>query len=176
MAARSVKFIAALSIFMGFSIPAASAHTSVVATVPTYKSTLTAMPREISIEFTDPLMAIGTKKINTITIAHPDGSELEISETIIEKNIIKAELPDANYIDGTYTVSYRVVSADGHSISGSYELYLNTPSKQVASSTIIVERESFFHIHQGHFIQGGFALIVISLWWGYRRFNSEDGQ
>ena len=157
--------------FLSFSFAPAAAHTSVVKTVPEYKSTLTEMPSSISIEFTDVLMTLGEKKVNSIELTGPDGSPVAIESTSIDQRTLTVQLPEQSYQDGTYLVSYRVVSADGHSISGSYELYLNTPSKGVAP---IEEHQSFFHVHQGHIIQAGVALIFIALWWSYRRFTREQ--
>ena len=157
--------------FLSFSFAPAAAHTSVVKTVPEYKSTLTEMPSSISIEFTDVLMTLGEKKVNSIELTGPDGSPLAIESTSIDQRTLTVQLPEQSYQDGTYLVSYRVVSADGHSISGSYELYLNTPSKGVAP---VEEHQGFFHVHQGHIIQAGVALIFIALWWSYRRFTREQ--
>ena len=158
-----------------FSLTPAAAHTSVVKTVPEYKSTLTEMPQSITIEFTDVLMTLGDKKVNTIELTGPDGSLIAIESTSIDQRTLTVQLPEESYQDGTYLVSYRVVSADGHSISGSYELYLNAPSKSTDTSlTAVEDHQSFFHLHQGHIIQAGVALIFIALWWGYRRFTREQ--
>ena len=160
---------------ISFSISPAAAHTSVVKTVPGYKSTLTEMPQAISIEFTDVLMTLGDKKVNSIELTGPDGSPVVIESTSIDQRTLTVQLPEQSYQDGTYLVSYRVVSADGHSISGSYELYLNTPSHSSGKDIAPVEEhQGFFHVHQGHIIQAGVALILIALWWGYRRFTREQ--
>jgi len=170
---RKVAHITLAALVLAFFAAApALAHTSVVKTIPSYKSTLSEMPGRISIEFTDTLMTLGEKKVNSIEITDPSGAVIALVGTEIEKNLLSVSLPQRSYIDGTYLVSYRVVSADGHSISGSYELYLNTPSENVAA---VEEHEGFFHIHQTHIIQGGVVLIFILLWWGYRRFNREQG-
>lgn len=170
MSGKVPRLLLALTI-LSFSISPAAAHTSVVKTVPEYKSTLSEMPPSISIEFTDVLMTLGEKKVNSIELTGPDGSPVAIESTSIDLRTLTVQLPEQSYQDGTYLVSYRVVSADGHSISGSYELYLNTPSKGVAP---VEEHQSFFHVHQGHIIQAGVAMILILLWWGYRRFTREQ--
>ena len=163
------------SALLSFSIAPAVAHTSVVKTVPEYKSTLREMPESISIEFTDVLMTLGEKKVNSIELTGPDGSPLVIASTTIDQRTLTVQLPEQSFQDGTYLVSYRVVSADGHSISGSYELYLNTPSKSSGNGIAPAEEhQGFFHVHQGHIIQAGVALIFIALWWGYRRFTREQ--
>lgn len=176
------KFLAALLLAflpLALIISSASAHTSVVQTTPTYKSTLSEMPKEITIEFTDQLMQLAgstaSKNSNSISITAPDSTEIENIMQTVSQNQITATLPDLNYLDGTYVVSYRVVSADGHPVSGSYELYLNTPSSK-KPALHEDSSHSFLHIHQTHLIQAGLVLILISLWWGYRRFNKEQGE
>jgi methionine-rich copper-binding protein CopC len=166
-----------LTIFiLATSITASTAHTSVVKTTPTYKSTLTELPSEIAIEFSEELMTIESQKINTIEMLHPDGSKIKITSLSVNKSTLTAKLPVANYVDGTYIVNYRVVSADGHSVSGSYELYLNTPSQKMVSAATIAKHENFFHVHKIHIYEAGVALILILLWWAYRRFSQEQGQ
>jgi copper transport protein len=165
-----------VALFFFFSPSVAFGHTSVVSTTPIYTSTLAQMPTQVSITFTDDLMEIGEKKVNTISITAPDNSEVKIAAITIEKNVIIAELPQDKFNDGTYVVTYRVVSADGHPVSGSYELYLNAPSAPVKSATAVEDEHGFLHVHQTHLIQAGVVLILIVLWWGYRRFNREAGE
>lgn len=176
MMSRSKAFLAALLVTLFSGAMPAMAHTSVVTTTPLYKSTLTEMPLQISIEFSDELMQIGENEVNTISIQDPAMSDIEVSAITIEKNLITATLPAIDYQDGTYLVSYRVVSADGHPVSGSYSLFLNAPSDSVAQPAAENQDHGFFHVHQTHLIQGGVVLILIVLWWGYRRFNREVGE
>lgn len=156
--------------------PSAQAHTSVIETVPAYKSTLTSMPQEISIRFTDQLMTVGESQVNRISIYAPDSHEVTIVKTTVAGNLLTATLADDSYIDGTYIVSYRVVSADGHAISGSYDLYLNEPGRisPVTEEQPAIEHSSFFHIHQTHIAWAGGIFIVIILWAIYRRFDGGD--
>jgi methionine-rich copper-binding protein CopC len=178
---RKIGFIMAGAI-LALALPAlfsqsAHAHTSVVKTDPTYKTTMTEMVDHITIEFTDNLMILGDKDVNTITLTAPDGSDVAITSLSVMDNSITAQLPQADYVDGTYLVNYRVVSADGHPVSGSYELYLNTPGTSATTTSVEhEEHDSFFHIHQTHIIWAGVALIFIALWVGYRRFNREQGK
>lgn len=155
--------------------PSATAHTSVVKTIPAYKSTISEMPQEISIEFTEELMTLGEKEINVITISNPNGEELLINQLSVRNRSLIATLSKQEFQEGTYLISYRVVSADGHGVSGSYEIYLNHPtSKDVRSVVEHEEHGGFFHIHRTHLTLAGAALIVIFLWWAYRRFTLED--
>lgn len=173
---RAVKgsLLAFFSTLLLTIAPAAFAHTSVVTTVPTYKSTLTTMVDEIEISFTDELMVLGDRAVNAISVIAPDGEAVAIQKTVIDGNSIKVLLPTRKYIDGTYTVEYRVVSADGHPVSGMYELYLNHPGRSKGVIAPTVEEDGFIHIHQTHIIWAVGALILIVLWIGYRRFIREQ--
>jgi copper transport protein len=152
----------------------AEAHTSVVKTIPQYQSTLTEMVAEISIEFTDELLTLGEEKVNTIEVTGPIGAQVKIAQLIIEGRRIRALLGEKEYEDGTYLVEYRVVSADGHPVSGSYELYLNKPSTDLQPVTALQsnEHESFLHLHKTHLIWAALALIPILAWVLYRRFKA----
>jgi copper transport protein len=174
--ARGKGIVFSVLALLLMSATAASAHTSVVTTTPLYKSTLTSMPLQISIEFTDELMTIGDEKVNTISITAPDKGEVSLTSITLDKNLITANLQDVDFQDGTYLVSYRVVSADGHPVSGSYPLYLNAPSAPESQPVAQEDEHGFFHIHQTHIIQAGVVLILITLWWGYRRFNRDVGE
>jgi hypothetical protein len=137
---------------------------------------MTSMVDSISIEFTDQLMTLGSKKVNSLELQAPDGSKVSLENMSVDKNLLSASVPVGVYLDGTYIVSYRVVSADGHGISGSYELYLNQPSIGVAPPSGGEEGEEhdeFFHFHQSHFIWAGAVAICLLLWIIYRRFDKE---
>jgi copper transport protein len=153
----------------------AAAHTSVVKTIPQYQSTLSTMVDEISIEFTDELLTLGEEKVNTIEVSGPNRAQVKITQLVIEGREIRALLEDQEYEDGTYLVEYRVVSADGHPVSGSYELYLNKPSTGKAPSTTLqsTKHESFIHVHKTHLIWATLALLPILAWGLYRLFKGE---
>ena len=124
-------------------------------------------------------MQIGEKKVNSISLTEPNGNLLNLTTEISEASTLVATLPQREFIDGTYLVSYRVVSEDGHPVSGSYELYLNHPSEMATTTSPPAsheEHESFFHIHQIHLIEAGVGGILLILWWGYRRFNAEQSE
>lgn len=132
------------------------------------------MPSAIEIEFTEELMTIGEKNINSIEVTGPDGGEVALSKTVVDKSRLVASFAPQEFSDGTYIVSYRVVSADGHGVSGSYEIYLNAPTTISTTATSEVEHRSFFHQHQDHLLWSGLALIIILLWVIYRRFERNQ--
>lgn len=107
----------------------AFAHAGVVATSPSIDQVLTVMPAEISITFSEELLLISDKAVNTLMVTAPDGSLLENLKNRVEGPTLIATVPaiDNEYSSGLYTVSYRAVSADGHEISDSYAFSLNAP-------------------------------------------------
>ncbi len=155
--------------------PGAQAHSSVIETTPTYKSTLTSLPESISIRFSEPPLEIEGKVVNTITVSSPDGEVISSPTTIIKGSFLVVSLmDDASQEDGTYSVRYRMASADGHVISGNYEFYLGAPS--VTSTTAVVDDqgwwgEHFFHNHEGHIYYALGVLAVAGAWliWHRRR-------
>jgi methionine-rich copper-binding protein CopC len=175
MASAMKKALALALVISALTAPNAYGHTSVVRTSPTYKSIVKKMPAEISIEFAEELMQLEGKNVNSVAITAPDRSEVPISKTFAVRNVLTALLPEADYLDGTYLIAYRIVSADGHSISGSYEIYLNQPSSNISSEPT-EHASSFFHIHSIHLVEAGIALLLILLWWAYRRILREDSE
>ena len=115
----------------------ANAHAGVVATNPSTDEVVTVMPSEISVTFSEELLVISDKEINTLTVTAPDGSLLENLESRVEGPTLIATVPvlnpaldpgpDNEYPSGLYTVKYRVVSADGHEVTDSYTFSLNAP-------------------------------------------------
>ena len=115
----------------------ANAHAGVVATNPSTDQVVTVMPSEISVTFSEELLVISDKEINTITVTAPDGSLLENLESRVQGPTLIATVPvfdpapdsalDNEYPSGLYTVAYRVVSADGHEVTDSYTFSLNAP-------------------------------------------------
>ena len=125
--ALSIRLLALIAVL---AYPSnAFAHAGVVVTSPTTDQVLTVMPTEISVTFSEELLVISDRPVNTLTVSAPDGVLLENVTTRVEGAILTATVPatDIEYPSGIYTVSYRAVSADGHEVSDSYTFSLNAP-------------------------------------------------
>lgn len=94
-------------------VPAASAHEQVVSSSPAAGEQLTAAPSEVAVNFTADIMNIGA----VMLLSDESGTEWELGEVVPEgitaRTAVASELPD-----GRYTLAWRVVSGDGHPISG----------------------------------------------------------
>lgn len=89
----------------------AAAHSNSVDTNPEDGATLETMPAEATVTFNE------APKTASVVLARPDG-RIDKLTTDVAGSTITVRLP-ADGPRGVYTLSYRVVSADGHPISGS---------------------------------------------------------
>lgn len=101
----------------------AAAHNSLKATTPAKDAELDAAPTEITLEFLQRLDPAFT----TIILSDAAEQKVPTSEPVVTgtKGTIGIEGTLAN---GTYTVAYRVVSADGHPVQGSYAFTVADPA------------------------------------------------
>ena len=108
----------------------AFAHAGVVATSPSADQVVTVMPSEISVTFSEELLVVSDKEINTLAVTAPDGSLVENLKSRVDGSALIATVPalDNEYPSGIYTVDYRVVSADGHEVTDSFTFSLNAPT------------------------------------------------
>lgn len=117
----------------------ADAHSGLISSNPAANVEITEMPTEITLTFTEELMTIGDEAVNTISLQDPNGQQIILTNTKVEGAVLSSQLAQGNYISGGYTVSYKIVSADGHKLSGSYGFSLNAPV--AVSETSVVEDE-----------------------------------
>ena len=111
---------------------AASAHAGLVSANPAANVEITSMPVEIKLTFTEDLLTISDKQVNTISMTDPKGAEVTLTEVAVAGAVLSANLPEATFDSGSYTVTYSIVSADGHKLSDSYSFSLNAPTLYVA--------------------------------------------
>jgi hypothetical protein len=129
--AAGLLIIGALGAVLLQAAPA-TAHSELLETSPASGAVLDAVPRDIQLTFGEEVQSQGSG----IVVKGPSGQRYDDATTFtVDRNVASVELQpdDASYVDGQYTVSYRVVSADGHIVSGSYGFRLKG-LKGVASS------------------------------------------
>ncbi len=122
----------------------ASAHDVLQKTTPAEGTTLEGMPSTVSLQFSEPPLAIGTQVI----VKGPTGDVATGKPTIEGSTLVQAVSPTAPA--GSYTVTYRVTSDDGHPVTGTFSFQASagadgspaaptpatsTPSTTAATST-----------------------------------------
>lgn len=109
---------AALSagLLLGVPLPAA-AHDGLVSTQPAVESTISASPEEVSLTFSGELNTDPGSSV--IEVIGPDGQNAAIDTPVASGVTIVQPLAPAP-AGGTFTVRWKVVSSDGHPISGEF--------------------------------------------------------
>ncbi len=170
----------------------ASAHTSLITQQPVGNSVIQELPPEISLTFDESLIVIGSA--NKITVLDPSGQEISTGETKVLNNVVSRSMTSSE-MPGQYSVTYRVVSEDGHVVSATYQFTLkskeSTPREDAGldpkvstsespmpiSSEVVAEvkkdnshgNHSFWGDHAGHIYMLLGALFLIFAWKKYAK-------
>ncbi len=106
----------------------ASAHDALGGTTPAAGSTVTVAPVEVTLTFAEPPTGQGLG----VAVTDPDGSSVTTGAPTVQVNEVSQRLVPLTR-SGSYTVAYRVVSSDGHPVSGTFRFVLALPA---GSSTV----------------------------------------
>jgi methionine-rich copper-binding protein CopC len=113
-------------------VNAAFAHAGLVSSNPAANTEVTLMPNEISLTFTEDLMVLGDKSVNSLSLNLMDGAEVTLTDLKVDGAVLSAKVAPAEFDAGTYEIFYTIVSADGHKLSDSYSFSLNAPTPLIA--------------------------------------------
>jgi len=138
-----------------WAIPA-QAHAVLVQTNPAAGSILSSSPERISLRFSERI-SLASKQV---TVLAPDGAAVQRGPAQrIDSGRGYSQPLRANLDRGTYVVSYRVISADGHPVGGGFSFSVLEPSAPAAapntSAQAPVRPEVRGAVWVGHF--GGYA-------------------
>ena len=112
----------AIAIWGGSHAWPASAHASLVSSTPAIGATLTTAPTSVSITFDDALTEIDGQVVNEIQVFSANKKRVDVGPTLVDQATVTVQLSAIS--SGTYSVVYRVLSADGHPVSGEYQFRL----------------------------------------------------
>ncbi|MFJ9586160.1 copper resistance CopC family protein [Streptomyces acidicola] len=134
-AARVLVLPAALAA-LATATPRATAHTGLDSASPAADAAIAELPPRITLTFSDPM----TQKYAKVAVTDPDGKSAATDEPEVSGNEVSLAL-DSTSPAGRYTVGYRVVSADGHPVSGSYSFTVEAAADGPAPSARETESE-----------------------------------
>ena len=127
---RFFILLIAATLLTGVSNPA-YAHAELESSNPTNDALLTEIPETLSLTFGEDLLVIEGESVNTISLQDPQGLQLNLTPVEIKAGTISVNLVDNQALPyGKYKLSYRVVSEDGHPVSGEITFELKTPSSE----------------------------------------------
>jgi len=121
-----------------FIVAPASAHTSLVSSIPSSGAVLNEVPAEVRIKFNEELLLVDDKNPNRIEVINGVGQVVS-GMSVVEGPEIFTALDLSFEPSGEYLVKYRVVSADGHPIEGEYQFTVAAP--EVISAPVEESKE-----------------------------------
>jgi methionine-rich copper-binding protein CopC len=135
----------------------ANAHAGLVSATPAANSEVNVMPLSIALTFTEDLLTIGDKEVNTISLTNPEGDQISLGDIAVAGPLLTAAIPEAEYPSGAYTVEYKIVSADGHQLSDSYSFSLNGPTLYTAPAPAAEDGDGVLPLP----IVGAIAIVIL---------------
>lgn len=100
------------------SVTSANAHSRLISSDPSAGQILDQISQVMTLTFNEDLIEIEGEQVNTLQLNYVDSGEDSALEVNISGPDIVGSVPAGTYPAGKYELSYRVVSADGHPISG----------------------------------------------------------
>jgi methionine-rich copper-binding protein CopC len=172
--ARALAWVAVgIAALLALPIAPASAHATLVGSDPKDGATVRELPSEVSLEFSE---AVGSPAYVEVTAS--DGTDVGSGDPEVLDAIVTMPLASEGPA-GTYTLAYRVVSADGHPISGELTFDVTTGSTAGSSGSAAEAEsgssgssgssdsssgdeggESFVSSHVEHFVVAGVGLLA----------------
>ncbi|OBH60921.1 copper resistance protein CopC [Mycobacterium colombiense] len=143
--------------------PAAAAHATRVSTDPAADAVLAAGPQRVSATFNEQLQTT----FAAMTVVGPDGNVWSTGEPTVQGAVVGIALRALGPA-GTYTVNYRVTSADGHVVSGSWSFRLTVPGTGTPGPPA-AGPDGGGALPVWPFVAVAVALVAGGAWWAARR-------
>ena len=119
MKIRISLVVSALLFLPILNSPSAHAHAALESTIPAKGAIVAKTTKMIVMHFAEDILVLQGKKPNSILVTNSRGKKVSLGNVTIVGAKITTALK-APLSPGKYTVKYRVVSADGHVVAGSY--------------------------------------------------------
>jgi copper transport protein len=159
--------LAVLVLLLAPATPA-SAHAVLVSSSPAASAVVPSAPAEVVLTFSE-----GVRKVpGKIRVIAPDGSRADRGEPSFSGALVTIPV-DSGGPRGTYLVSYRVISADSHPVSGAFTYSVGAPSPAPVDSggdnraDLVVEtavKVTKYLGYVGLLLLVGPALVLAALW------------
>ena len=119
---RAVAVVLAAAALLVGAATAAQAHNILEGTSPADGSTVKVVPAAVTVTFNEPGLAVGTE----IIVTGP-GGPVQTGAAVLVNNTVSEHLSPGSPA-GQYKVVWRVTSADGHPVSGTFSFTATSPS------------------------------------------------
>ena len=183
-------FTLALLGLLFLPVSPASAHAQITSTSPARDAVLTEVPAEVMIEFDGNLTVIEDLSINVLKVFNYSGKQIDNGNTLVGGARLTVGITDRTGV-GTFRVTYRVVSEDGHPVEGDFKFKVSAKGNSAIPSAtssappapiaepetnavtnaapldleISDHNESFISHHWIHIIEFAVVALLILIWW-----------
>jgi copper transport protein len=107
--------------------PGAQAHATLISTDPPAGAVLPAAPDRLTLTFDEPVSLAAT----SARLYDAAGTELDAEARSVDR--VVTVRPTDELDDGTFVLTYRVISTDGHPVAGSLTFSVGAPSEEVVA-------------------------------------------
>jgi len=110
-----------LTVLGAIASPEVSAHATLIQSDPADKSVVAEAPHHLHLKFNEPVSALALRLVAA------DGTATTLDRFTLNDTTLTIDTP-AGLADGTFVLSFRVVSEDGHPVAGSVLFSVGAPS------------------------------------------------
>jgi copper resistance protein C len=118
--AAAAAVIGAIALLL-ITATAAQAHSTLLATTPSQSGSTASSPTEVVLTFNE----MPRQRFTTIHVVGPDGARRDSGSAQVINDTVHQALGGTRPA-GTYTVDWRVISSDGHPVSGQFTYNAST--------------------------------------------------
>jgi methionine-rich copper-binding protein CopC len=162
-AAAVSLLLVAITFAATFTAGAARAHAARVSADPAENSTLSTGPARVSAIFNEPLQTT----FAAMTVVGPDGNLWSSGQPQVQGAVVSVAVRPLGPA-GPYTVNYRVTSADGHVVSGSWSFSLTVPGSGTPGPAAGTADNATSGIPVWPFFAGAIVLVAGAALWAAR--------
>ena len=158
---KKILVLIAVTLFSSV-IPSANAHSELVSSNPSSSAYIEELPEQIELEFNEELLNLGSG--NSVSILSPSGEDLGMGETSTDGARITRLLNTTSEL-GAFEVKYRVASADGHILKGSFTFNLTEAAVVTSENEKTTDAESGSNllVNSVKVILGAAIVLLIAL-------------
>ncbi|MER6783590.1 copper resistance protein CopC [Streptomyces sp. NPDC000658] len=161
-------FLAVAGVLLAGAGPA-SAHAALTGSDPAQGVVVDKAPTQVSLTFSETV----SMNDDSVRVLDPQGARVDAGKPSEVGGATYAVQLHSGLPDGTYTVTYQVVSADSHPVAGAYTFSIGSPSKttvsvsdQVAGGGVVGWLYGFgrYASYAGFIVMVGGAVFVLACW------------
>ena len=160
--------LAAIGVLMAGAAPA-SAHAALTGSDPRQGAVVDKAPAQVSLTFSEKVALSD----GSLQVLDPKGKRVDTGKTTSNGGTTYGVKLHAGLPDGTFTVTYQVVSADSHPVSGAFTFSIGAPSQtsvslsdQAAGGGVVGGLYGFarYVSYAGFILMVGGAAFVLACW------------